>query len=182
MDYFLDFFFFQISELVQPSRVVSFLNQFGQHRKGFLTISPNRIMCFHILVDFSWINVQVNNLRLLCVFVQSAGYTVVETHTDSNQYITFIGHHIGSIISVHPQHAHVQWVVCFQSAQPHYCCCRWNTGFFDKGLELLFCLTQDNALSKQNEWFFCRIDSLCCLFHIFLTNDWSRSVTAYMLA
>ena len=80
-----------IFEFLQPLRIYFLFNQFGKHWQCFFTITPNRNCCFYILINFSRINIEMNNFCLLCIFIQSAGNTIIETHTHCNQYITFIG-------------------------------------------------------------------------------------------
>ena len=61
----------------------------------------------HILSDLRIVDIQVDNLCLLGISLQVAGYTVIETHTDSNQHVTFVCLAVRSDISMHPQHTFI---------------------------------------------------------------------------
>jgi len=78
-----------------------FFDQFCQHGQGFLAIAPNRNRCFYVLINFGGIDIEMDDLCLLSIFIQSPRYPVIETHTHSNQHIAFIRQHIGAVIAVH---------------------------------------------------------------------------------
>ena len=47
------------------------------------------------------IDIKMNNLCLLGIFIQSPGNTIIETHAYGDQYIAFIRQHVWAVISVH---------------------------------------------------------------------------------
>ena len=51
------------------------------------------------------------HLCLSGILGQISGYPVIKSHTDSNQYVTFIGQHIWGIVAMHTQHPHIQGMV-----------------------------------------------------------------------
>ena len=53
----------------------------------------------------------MNNLRLFCIFVQTASHAIIESHSHCNQYIAFIGQHIWAVIAVHTKHTDTQRMI-----------------------------------------------------------------------
>ena len=55
----------------------------------------------YILTDFRIINIEMNDLRLLSVGLQITRHAVIETHTNRNQHIAFIGLAVRAHITMH---------------------------------------------------------------------------------
>ena len=91
----------------------------------------------------------MNDLSLFSVGIQIACYTVVETHTDRNQHITFIRFHIRRHISMHSQKTFIQAIIGRHGRCTQQSPCSWNIGFIKKCHQLLLCISQHNTLSDQ---------------------------------
>ena len=71
-------------------------------------ISENLHIDRYILPDLRVVDIQMDHFRLLGVCLQIASNTIVETHTDGDQHVTFIGLPIRTDIAVHTQHTLIQ--------------------------------------------------------------------------
>ena len=65
-----------------PFFMLCLIQQSSYSRKTLLTISQNSDICFDILIKFRCIDIQMNDLCLLCISLGKACYAVTETHSD----------------------------------------------------------------------------------------------------
>ena len=65
-----------------PFFMLRLIQQSSYSWKTLLTISQNSDICFDVLVKFRCIDIQMNNLCLLCISLREACYAVTETHSD----------------------------------------------------------------------------------------------------
>ena len=77
-------------------------------------ISENLHIDRYILPDLRVVDIQMDHFRLLGVCLQIASNTIVETHTDSDQYITLIRFPVRPYVSMHTEHSLVQWEIGWQ--------------------------------------------------------------------
>src|SRR6185437_8148709 len=116
MDHGVYFLFIGVFEPLEPGRVRFLFYCLGEQGKGFLTISPNGNGGLYILVDFVGVYVEMDDLGLFGVFVETAGDAVVESHTNSDQDVAVVGEEIRTIVAVHTEHADIERVVGGQGA------------------------------------------------------------------
>ena len=134
------------------------LNQFCQQGQRTFTVSQYRNIHCHILADFGRINIQMDHLRLTRISLQLAGHTVIESHSDSNQYITFIGLHVRSQISMHAQHSFVQTVIGRQGRKSQQRTAARQVCFLHKSPELFLRIAQFHSLPDKYQRLACLID------------------------
>src|SRR2546423_14729480 len=116
MDTDLFFLLLEFFEFLQPVRINFLLDQLSKKGKGFPAITPNRNSCFYILIYFGRINIKMNNLSLLGIFIKSPCDPVVKPHPNSYQYIALIGEYVRSVIAMHAKHTHVQGIIRWNGA------------------------------------------------------------------
>ena len=78
------------SNLMRPLGQIRnvFLSQSGiQGHESFFHIRMNRDVCFFVLVDFGWIDIDMHDLAVLCEFFQLAGYSVIKPHAECEQQV-----------------------------------------------------------------------------------------------
>ncbi len=85
------FHFMAFFKSFMPGMMFSFYNPFRKKGKSMFAVTKNRDINFYVFIDLCFINIQMNNFCLFCILIQSSCYTVVETHSYSNQNITFVG-------------------------------------------------------------------------------------------
>ena len=137
-----------------------FIQQFCHCSKGLLTITQNSQIHLHILINFGWVDIKVNNLGLFSVCLQITCHTVVETHTHCNEQITLIRHHIRAQISMHTEHTHVQWMVRRQCRKSKQRATSRHLSLLKEFFQFLTCITKFHTLTYQNKRFYRFIDHL----------------------
>ena len=96
LNHMVEFLLFIFTEAFYPFCMLVLAYQLCQFDQCLFAITQNSHIHLYILVDFGRVNIHVNNLCLLGISIQITSNTVIKTHTDSNQYITFIGLDIGT--------------------------------------------------------------------------------------
>ena len=134
------------------------LQQCRNSRERLFTVTQNRYIRMYILINFSRIDIKMNHFRLLGVRSQVSGHTVVKTHADSNQDITFIGVHIRSEITVHSQHTFVQRMLGRQSRQSQQRTSGGHICLFDESTQFLLCVAQFHTLPHQYQRALCTVN------------------------
>ena len=112
--------FYNLFELLLLIRLETFypfgmsmrLNQFCKKRQSTLAISQYRNMHRYVLSYFRRVYVEMYNFGLFGICFKLSCHTVIETHSHSNQYITFVCLHIRAQIPVHAKHTFVETVSC----------------------------------------------------------------------
>src|SRR5678816_361813 len=89
----------------------------------------------------------MDNFCLFGILIKSTGNTIIEPHTDCDQYITFIGQKIWPVISMHAKHTNAQGMVSWNCAHAHDRPCRRNAGFLNKFLKFSFSFAKYYTLS-----------------------------------
>ena len=95
------------------------LHQFCHPLECLLAVAHNGHIHLHILVYLAGINIEVYDAGLLGVGFQFACHTIVEAHADGDKQVTLVGHHVGTQVAVHSQHAQCLTMRCRKRPQPH---------------------------------------------------------------
>ena len=132
-------------------------HQLGQFGQSFLAIAKDSHVHLHVLVDFRRVNVHVDDFRLLGVCIEITRYTVIETHTYSNQDITFIGLYIRTEITVHTEHALVQRMIGRNGRKSQQSTSTRDVRLLQESLQLFLGISQFHTLSYQHERLLCRV-------------------------
>ena len=176
-----DFFFlyrFIFLETIDPLSVPVLFQQSGHSSQRLFAVAQNGNVYLYILIYFRRINIKMDHFRLFGVSSQITGHTVVETHTDSNQYITFVSIDIRSQISVHTQHSFIQRMVgrqCGKSEQGTTC---GHIRLFDKGTQFFLSASQFHSLSYQDKRAFGVIDQFGGSLYRFFVCIGNRNIAA----
>ena len=80
------------------------LHRFDQLLQNFLDVRDNRQVNDLILIDFRWINVDVNNKSVLSKFRHFSSHSVIESDSDRQEQIGLIDGVIGVDASMHAKH------------------------------------------------------------------------------
>ena len=158
------------------------LDEGGEQRQGFLAIAPHGHGGGHVFVDFGGVDVEVNHLSLTGVFIEAAGHPVIKTHADGDEHVALVGEHIGTVVAVHAQHAHVQRMVGGQSPGSQNGPGGRNPTFLDEGFELQFGRAQNHALPPEHERPLRLVDKRRRFAQVFGPHDGHRPVAANVRA
>ena len=85
----------------------------------------------NILVYFRLVHLKMNNFSIRGKGIDFSRNAVVKTHTDTNEQITLLYSHVGSIGAVHPHHTKEALLLCGNTAQPHKGAYHRNSGIFN---------------------------------------------------
>ncbi len=125
----------------------TFLDQGRDERQCVFGIAQHLYGGFHVLVHLCQVDVEMNDFCLTGIGVEVAGDTVVETHADGDQHVALVGIHVGSDITVHPQHPCVERVVGGDGGKPEDGRAERNAAFLQESQQLLLRISEDHALS-----------------------------------
>ena len=142
-----------------------FRNPSGQQSQRPLAVSQQRHIHRYVLADFRRIHIQMNHLRLTRISSQVTGHPVVKTHTYSNQYVTFIGLHIRSQITMHAQHTLVEPVSRRHCRKSQQRTTARNIRLLHKVEQLLLRTAQFHALAHQYKRLLCPVNQGNRLIH-----------------
>ncbi len=171
-----------VFEALEPGGVCFFCDEFREEGQGLFAIAPNGHGRFHVLVNFGGVDIQVDDFGLFCVFVEATGDAVVEAHADGDEDIAFVREQVGTIISVHAEHADVEGVAGRQGAGAEDGPGCGDTAFLYELAEFLFCVAEDDALAEEDEGFFCFVDELCGFGDVFFADDGFWAIAANVFA
>ena len=124
-----------------PISVLCLTHKFGEFCQSLLAIAKDRHIHLHVLIDFRRINIHVDNLCLTSIRFKITSNTVIETHTYSNEYITFICLDIWTEITMHTKHTFIQWMVGWDSGKTEQRTSTWDIRFFKKTTKFFLCIT-----------------------------------------
>ena len=152
--------------------------QSGDGGQRLLTVSDYGHVCLHVLVNLAAVNVKVDNLSLLGVCLHVARNAVAKPHADGNEDIALLFFLVYRIVTMHAQHADIEWMVRGQCREPKHGTASRYVGLLKKRLQLFLCITQFNALSYQCQWLAGIIDKFGSLTHCLSIEFRIRHVTA----
>ena len=112
----------------------------------------------YILPDLRVVDIQMNHFCLFGVCLQITCDTIVETHTDSDQHIAFVGLPVRSDIAMHTEHPLIQRKIGRQRRQTKNGRTGGNVILHQKCFQLFFGTSQQDTLSDQAERFLRFID------------------------
>ena len=116
------------------------------------------------------------DLGLLCVCLEIACHTVVEAHTDGDEQVALIGHHVRCEIAVHAEATHVERMVAWRSRESEESLSEWYLCLLAEVEQFLVSTSELNALTHEDEWLDRLVDHLCCLLDHALLALWHRLV------
>ncbi len=166
-------------ERLYPFRMLGLVNPLGHLSQCAFTVAQHSQSGLHVLVNLTWVYVEMDYLRLLGISVDVACYTVVETHTDSNEKVTLVGLDVRSEITVHTQHSHIQRMVRRQVGQPEESTTDRYVRFLYKVKEFRMSVAQFHSLSRKQQWLVGMVDEVRRLFYGIVVHRRHRLVTAY---
>ena len=176
-DYFFLLYFLIFFEAINPFGMSVLFQELRHRSQCFLAISQYSYIYLYILINFRRIDIKMNHFCLFGVSSQITGHTVIKTHTNSNQHITFIGIDIRSQIAVHTQHTFIQRMFCWQSRKPEQRTTRRHIRFFDKLAQFALCISQFNTLSNQYKRTFSVINQFGSSLYSLLVRIGNRNIT-----
>ncbi len=103
---------------LEPCRSIAPCDARQQIFKHCAQIADQRDIDLDVLVDFGWIDLDVNLLGLQRVGAQRAGHAIVKAHAAGNQQICFLNCSVDPRLAVHAHHAQVQRMRSREVAQP----------------------------------------------------------------
>ena len=157
-DYFFLLYFLIFFEAINPFGMSVLFQKFRHRSQCFLAISQYSYIYLYILINFRRIDIKMNHFCLFGISSQITGHTVVKTHPDSNQDITFISVHIRSEITVHSQHTFVQRMLGRQSRQSQQRTSGGHICLFDESTQFLLCVAQFHTLPHQYQRALCTVN------------------------
>src|SRR5690349_6278578 len=117
MRYLFVFDLVEFMEALKPSLVVSRVAISDQSAKRFLSIGVNGNVRFNYFVDLRFVNVNVDDFRLLRITVYIARHAVIETHSDADEHITLFRIYVRPVVSVHAEESDVVPMIRRKSAK-----------------------------------------------------------------
>ena len=154
----------------------------SQGLENFARISINAQVHRHKLAYFGCIYVYMNHFGLTGISRDRSGHPVVETHTHSNEQVTFIGFDIRSEIAVHSEHTLEMAESGRQGAQSEKSgTCRY-IPFLEKIHKSLFCPAHQYALTEDHERPGGLVYHSCSLVKLSLTSLSLRHIAADEIA
>ena len=132
----------------------------------------------YVLVDFAGVNVEMDDFRLLGISVEVAGNTVVETHAYGNKQVALVGHHVGTQVSVHSQHTHIQGMVRGKGGKSKQRAGCRQLGFLQELAQFFLRIAQFHTLAHQHERLHTVVDQACGLLNHTVFGNRRRLVTA----
>ena len=75
-----------------------------QKSQHFSHIADQARICLNIFINLCRIDINLQDLCIICKFLCISGNTVTETHADGNQKITFTNAIIGCLCAMHAKH------------------------------------------------------------------------------
>ncbi len=103
----------------QPCIVFHRMQPTVQFFQYVLNVSDYRNIHQNIFVDLRRIDIDLQNLCLLCKFRCISGHAVGKTHADRDQKIAFTDAQIGRFCSVHAQHSGIFFIRSVKRAFAH---------------------------------------------------------------
>ena len=143
MDIFFYYFFIFILvgnfKLVQPLLMLVLFDKGKDGLKTFLDISDYSDISPDIFIYLGRIDLEVYYFGQFAVGLYITCDTVIESHSQSDQQVAFVGFYIGTVIPVHAKHSYVQGVLRGHGGIPKQGPCCRDLGFLDKCHQFLFC-------------------------------------------
>src|SRR5690606_25566948 len=109
---------FQIAKSLHPRFMFPGVTKADEFGERFFCVGMYRDVRRNDLVNFGFVDLDMDHLCLLRILGNIAGYPVVETHSDTDKNIALIGIDVGSIISMHSEKANIIRMVCRETTQP----------------------------------------------------------------
>ena len=98
-------------EAFHPSFMSGFLHKLCHRWQSQFAVAENGEGWLHILAQFGWVNLEMYDFSLLGIGLQVACHSIIEAHTNGDEKVALIGHHIWSQVAMHTKHAHIQRMV-----------------------------------------------------------------------
>ena len=145
-------------EAVYPCLVLGLLNEFGNLSQCLLAIAQHRHGGLHYLAHLRGVNLEVYYLCLLGIGVQVARNTVVKAHTHGNEQVALVGHHVGSQVTVHAQHTHVEGMAGGSGRKTEHCLSEGNLSLLGQSKQLLASTGKFHTLANKHQGFHALVD------------------------
>ena len=91
-----------------------------QHLQHALCIADDMVVSLHILVDLGTVDVDLHNLRLACEACGIERHTVGEAAAHGDEQVAAVAGHVGSLRTVHADHARSERIAPFEAAAAHH--------------------------------------------------------------
>ena len=138
--------------------MIGLLHALGDELECLAAVAQYGYIGLYVLAELRLVNVKVYDLGLLGICAERACYAIVKTHADCNQDIAFIGLYVGSQITVHTEHTHVERVVRWQGGKSQKGACCGQVSLLDESGQFLLGITQFYAVTYQYERFLGAVD------------------------
>jgi hypothetical protein len=73
-----------------PFRITTLLYKGAENSQGGSRIRDYAYLNLDVLVEFCWIDINVNYARLSCILRQLSSYAIIESHSNSDDYVSFV--------------------------------------------------------------------------------------------
>ena len=123
----------------------------------------------------------MNNLGLLGIGIQGAGYAVIESHTYGNENVTLVSLYVRSQVSVHAEHTHVERMLGGQCGQTQQRACCGQVTLLNELGQFLLGMTQLNAVAYQYERLAGAVDKTYRIVYLLLYRIGGGYVAAYIV-
>ena len=124
------------------------LGKGGEHFGGIPAYGHVRS---NYLAQFGVVDVYMYDLRLGGIFGYDSGHAVIETHSDRDEQVAFVGLYIGSDVAVHADHSLVEWEIVREGAESEHRGSGRDVTLCEEGLELFLGMADQDSLAEDHE-------------------------------
>ena len=118
-------FGFHLLDMLDPLRMLFFWDHFQKSAENFSYISDHRRIYHNILIDFCRIDIDLQDLCLFCKGLGISCDTITETCAQNDQKVALCHTEVGSLSSMHTEHACIQRILSGKSSLTHQTVTNW---------------------------------------------------------
>ena len=159
-----------------PFCMIFLSDLFVQFLQDMFCIADDMMINFDVFVDLRTVDIDLYDFCLLCEGRRIQCHPVGEPASNCDQKVASVTGHIGSLRTMHADHAGCQWIPSLESAAAHQGHSNRSIDLFREFREFLLCSAADDTAATDQKRFFGCLDHIHKDIDIFLVCFWGCKV------